>query len=85
MEGHTLSRHVGKTDAELSIRLNSSARISGVSSFSNQTIAESVISSTISSNRMALNTCLRSGTNDNLVLNYYGTNVIGRGIMRGGG
>jgi len=81
--GHTISRHVGKTDAELISRLSSSSRISGASTFASQEVAESVISSTIKTNRPALNAWLRSGSTRNLVLDFTGNDVIGRGIMRG--
>lgn len=81
--GHTVARHVGKTDADLIARLSSSSTISGASTFSSQAVAESVISSTIGSNRATLNAWLRSGSTRNLVLEYIGTSAIGRGIMRG--
>jgi len=81
--GHTIARHVGKTDAQLIARLNSSSRISGASTFTNQATAEAVISSTIRGNRANLNAWLRSGSSRNLVLDYTGNSIIGRGIMRG--
>lgn len=48
--GHTIARHVGKTDAELIERLNSSNRISGASTFSDLATAEGVVGSTLKSN-----------------------------------
>lgn len=81
--GHTIAHHVGKTDAQLIARLNSSSRITGASTFANQTTAEPVISATIGANRATLNAWLRSGSTRNLVLPYTGNSVIGRGIMRG--
>ena len=81
--GHTIARHVGKTDAQLINRLANSRRISGASTFTNQTTAEATISSTIKANRATLNTWLRSGSTRNLRLDYTGENIIGRGIMRG--
>ncbi|WP_158596896.1 DUF6443 domain-containing protein [Aquimarina sp. BL5] len=81
--GHTIARHIAKTDAQLIARLNSSRRISGASTFSNQPMAEVIISSAIRSNRSTLNTWLKSGSTRNLVLEYTGNTVIGRGIMRG--
>jgi hypothetical protein len=81
--GHTIARHVDKTDAQLISRLNSSPRISGASSFTNQSTAESVISSTIALNRAKIRNWLKSGSTRNLVLEYTGNTIIGRGVMRG--
>ncbi len=80
--GHTLARHVGKTDADLISRLATQRRITGASSFTNEAIAESVISSTIKSNRGAIKSWLRSGMTNSLRLEYSGSTNIGRGIMR---
>ncbi|WP_202962940.1 RNase A-like domain-containing protein, partial [Chryseobacterium sp. P1-3] len=80
--GHTLARHVGKTDADLISRLATQKGITGASSFTNEAIAESVISSTIKSNRDAIKSWLRSGMTNSLRLEYSGSTNIGRGIMR---
>ena len=56
--GHTIARHVGGTDAELLARIQNSPRISGTSTFLDQTMAESVISATIGANRVILNAWL---------------------------
>jgi hypothetical protein len=70
--GHTLARHVGKTDADLIGRLATQTRITGASSFASEAIAESVISSTIKSNRGAIKSWL-NGPNaiDGLRLEYW--------------
>ncbi|MBF6645860.1 RNase A-like domain-containing protein [Chryseobacterium indologenes] len=80
--GHTIARHIGKTDADLINRLTTERRIAGASSFASESIAESVISSTINSNRGAIKTWINSGATTNLRLDYTGTAIIGRGIMR---
>ena len=80
--GHALSRHVGKSDIDLMRRLVGNRRISGSSSFTNDIVAESVISSAINSNRSVIKTWLNSNVVGNLVLEYTGSTVIGRGIMR---
>jgi len=80
--GHTIARHIGKTDADLINRLTTERRIAGASSFASESIAESVISSTINSNRGAIKTWINSGATTNLRLDYTGTVIIGRGIMR---
>jgi RHS repeat-associated protein len=82
--GHALGRHVGKTDAELISRLQSSRRIRGASTFTDQATAENVISSTISGSRNQVKSWLRSAQpGERLRLNYSGTDSIGKGIMRG--
>ena len=80
--GHTLARHIGKTDAQLVTRLQQSTRIRGASTFLNQAIAESVISQTIKRNRSTIRQWLSSGSSDPLVLQFTSRNVIGRGILR---
>ncbi|MDC8104518.1 hypothetical protein MTQ00_08200 [Chryseobacterium sp. B21-037] len=56
------------------------------STFTNEAVAESVIRSTIRSNRTAIKSWLKgSNSVDNLVLEYNGVNNIGRGIMRNTG
>ena len=81
--GHTLDRHVGQTDVQLIARLQQSPRIRGASIFFNQAIAESVISQTIQQNRPMIRQWLRFGSDDLLVLQFTGQDVIGRGILRG--
>ncbi|MBI1927478.1 hypothetical protein HYR99_24960 [Candidatus Poribacteria bacterium] len=83
MGGHTLARHIGKTDGELMTRLQQSTRIRGASAFLDQATAESVISQTIKQNRSIIQQWLRSGSGVPLVLQFTGRNVIGRGILRG--
>ncbi|WP_172279053.1 RNase A-like domain-containing protein [Chryseobacterium sp. LAM-KRS1] len=55
------------------------------SSFTNEAVAESVIRSTIRSNRAAIKSWLNSGATTNLRLEYNRVNNIGRGIMRSTG
>ena len=80
--GHTLARHVAKTDADLISRLAIQRGITGASSFTSETVAETVISSTISTNRGAIKSWLNSGATTNLRLDYTGSTNIGRGILR---
>ena len=55
----------------------------GASTFLNQASAEAVISQTIKQNRSLIQHWLRSGSDDPLVLQFTGRDVIGRGILRG--
>ena len=81
-------RHIGKTDANLMLRLMTSKNsqgkitISGASTFSDINIAESVISKTIKMNKIRIQKWLKSDEVRNLVLDYEGNSVIGRGITR---
>ena len=87
--GHTIDRHVGKTDEELIQRLKNEfdtkgrkKMISASSSYKNIDIAQEVISEAIKSNRNKLNNWLKSADMDNLVLEFQGNKTIGRGITK---
>lgn len=57
-------------------------RIAGSSSFTNELIAESVVGEIIAANRAVIRAATMRGDRG-IVLNYTGTAVVGRGIMRG--
>jgi hypothetical protein len=80
--GHTIARHVGKTDADLAARLTAEPRISGASSFTDRAIAESAIGRTLDANQAAINTWL-SGTSPRLVVNHALPESVGRSLARG--
>jgi len=83
--GHTLAEHVGKSDADLLARLAGNSKLAGASTFTNQATAEAVISSAIRQNRTKMAAWLHSAqSGDRLRLSYAGTEVIGRGIKKGG-
>jgi Bacterial CdiA-CT RNAse A domain len=48
--GHTISRHIGKTDADLAARLMAEPRISGASSFTDRAVAERAVSDALAAN-----------------------------------
>jgi hypothetical protein len=84
--GHTLARHIGRTDAELAARLQREVQIAAASTYTDVATAERVVGATLarSSNRLA--SWLRQrGPRTNLVLNYTQTTgpPIGRSLMRG--
>ncbi|MCW3185767.1 hypothetical protein OJO68_23340 [Escherichia coli] len=84
--GHTIARHVGKTDKELINRLASNRRISGASTYTNGSIAERVISQTINENRSKVVTWLKNANaGERLRLDHIGATgeVISRGISKG--
>ena len=84
--GHTLSRHVGKTDAELADRLRREPRISAASTYTDRATAERSVGSALASGGDTLAAWeRRSGRRPNLVLNYRnpGTEPLGRSLRRG--
>jgi hypothetical protein len=86
MGGHTLSRHVGKTDAELGERLRREPRISAASTYNDRATAERSVGSALASGADKLGAWeRRSGRRPNLVLNYRspGKEPLGRSLRRG--
>jgi Bacterial CdiA-CT RNAse A domain len=84
MGGHTLQRHAGKSDAELSARLEREPQISSASTYTDRATAEDVVGSALSSNTRALTAWRkRTGRRPNLVLRYHAGRVIGRSMRRG--
>ena len=84
--GHTLARHVGRTDAQLAERLRREPQISSASTYLDRNTAERSVGVAIASggNRL-LSWQRRSGRRPNLVLNYVSRDrrPIGRSLSRG--
>lgn len=84
MGGHTLSRHVGKTDAELLARLRREPQIASASTYSDRDTAEQVIGTVLESPGRSFDAWLRrTGRRPNFVLWYAADRPIGRTISRG--
>lgn len=84
MGGHTLQRHVGKTDAELIERLRREPHISSASTYTDRATAESVVGAALESDNRAFAAWReRTGTRPNFVLRYHADRAIGRSIARG--
>ena len=82
--GHTLSRHVGKTDAELRARLERETDISAASSYTDQQTAEETVAAALLKGAKTLRAWEnRTGTRPNLVLRYTAKQVLGRSVERG--
>ena len=82
--GHTLQRHVGKSDAELIRRLEREPQISSASTFTDRRTAESVVGAALrAENRGFAAWRERSGRRPNFVLRYEADHVIGRSVARG--
>lgn len=83
--GHTLSRHVGRSDAELKERLRHEPNISAASTYSDRATAERVVARTLARHRARIDQWLgRQGPRPNLALDYRGDTreSIGRSLPR---
>ena len=84
--GHTIARHVGKTDAELLQRLERERGISAASTYSDLAVAERTVARALAAAGQRLETWRsRQGPRPNLALDYAGRpgESIGRSVKRG--
>ena len=82
--GHTLRKHVGKTDAELRQRLARERNISAASTYTDRDTAERVVGTTLNLQRDKIQHWLdRGGEHPNLVLDYGPDQPVGRTMRRG--
>ncbi len=82
--GHTLRRHVGRTDEQLRERLAREPNISAASTFTDLPAAEKTVSRTIEQNRTRIDQWLDADSHPNLALQFRGSEPIGRSLRRGG-
>ena len=83
--GHTLARHVGRSDADLRERLRRERQISAASTYTDRATAERVVARTLTRNRARVDQWLaRQGSRSNLALDYRGEKrePLGRSILR---
>ena len=81
--GHTLRRHVGKSDDELRQRLAREHGISAASTYTDRDTAERVVGTTLNLQRDRIQRWLeRGGEHPNLVLEYAADQPIGRTMRR---
>jgi len=84
MGGHTLARHVGKTDDELRERLRLEPGISSASTYTDRATAEAVVGSALSSASRSFDAWRRrTGRRPNFVMHFDAHHVIGRSLARG--
>ncbi len=85
MGGHTLARHVGRTDEDLADRLRREAHISAASTYTDRATAERVVGAALAAGGRRLEAWQnRQGHRPNLVLRYSGqSGSIGRSLRRG--
>lgn len=84
--GHTLHRHVGRSNSELRDRLNHEPDISAASSYTDREIAEQVVGTVLQEAQPRIERWLnRPGGHPNLVLDYRGdsSHPIGSTLGRG--
>jgi hypothetical protein len=83
--GHTLDRHVGRSDDELRERLAQEPNISAASTWTNREIAEEAVGETLERNAKLDRWMERSGRKPNLVLDYHGRpdHPVGRCVRQG--
>ncbi len=80
--GHTLERHVGKTEAELAQRLDRDKRISAASSFTYRSVAEAAIAEAMNRNQSAIDSWVKSRSN-RYTIDYNANKTIGITMRRG--
>lgn len=83
--GHTLSRHVGRTDEQLRERLRKEPGISSASTYTDRATAEDVIARALRASKKRVDQWMsREGSRANLVVEWPGDGkVIGRSLRRG--
>ena len=84
--GHTLARHVGKTDAELATRLQREPQIAAASTYTDLETAEAAVGAALAGSRRRVDEwARRTGPRPNLVVNYVapGAQSLGRSLARG--
>jgi hypothetical protein len=84
--GHTLKKHVGRTDEQLQQRLSRERNISAASTYTDRQTAEAVVGTVLQQQQPKIQRWLeRQGGHPNLVLDYDGdpAHPIGRTLRRG--
>ncbi len=83
--GHTLRKHVGRTDAELRERLDRERDISAASTWNDRASAEAAVGAAIADQNARISRWLERENHPNLVLDYDGnsTHPFGRTLRRG--
>jgi hypothetical protein len=83
--GHTLSRHVGRSDADLQERLEREGNISAASTYTDRAAAEAAVGQVLEHNSRVEQWEQRGARRPNLALDYHGdaSHPIGRCMQRG--
>ena len=82
--GHTLERHVGRSEADLIDRLAREREIGTASTYTDRDTAERIVGLTLANHRGRVGAWLaRDAPRPNLALDYRGTEPIGLSVRRG--
>jgi hypothetical protein len=82
--GHTLARHVARTDEQLQERLRKERNISAASTWTNQQTAEVTVGAALRAERGRIESWMRRGERrPNLALHFEAGQPIGRSLRRG--
>jgi hypothetical protein len=82
--GHTLRRHVGRSDEQLRGRLENERGIAAASTYTDRATAEAAVGNALQQEQDRVQRWLeRTGGHPNLVLDYKGENPLGRTLHRG--
>jgi len=81
--GHTLSRHVGKSDDDLRARLERENDISAASTYTDRAAAERSVAAALGKGKQQVTTWENGTSRQNLVLRVTMPDVIGRSLRRG--
>lgn len=85
--GHTLERHVGRSDSQLAERLRREPQIAAASTYPDVATASRVVALALAASRDRVDVWARRiGARPNLVLNYYAPRAgppLGRSLRRG--
>ncbi len=84
--GHTIAKHVGRTEEQLRARLAAERRIPAASSFRTLSAAETVVSDILRANATPVRTwAARALPTQRLRITYDAANTIGYGVVRSTG
>jgi hypothetical protein len=84
--GHTIARHVGRTEAQLRARLVAQTGIPAASTFRTLAEAEEIVSAGLRANAVAIkNWASSAGVGARLALSYDAAKTIGHGVIRATG
>jgi hypothetical protein len=81
--GHILRKHVGQSEEDLRRRLRHEENITGASTYADRTTAEHVVGAALAQSQDQIQSWLAQNRHPNLVLDYDGTEAIGRTMNRG--
>lgn len=82
--GHTLRRHVGRSDQQLIERLAEEPNISAASTYTDRAVAEKTVAAALAREQDRVESWLnRPDSHPNLALQFHGNEPIGRSMRRG--